>query len=156
MKKIKVFSIVLMVLSVFCLCFSSCEKKEKGLLGTSKTYKVDVKFEGTLNGYFKQVNLGGINDKGLSANLVNAETKKEISTTHLNDANYTFATSNSFTFTEKLTHLIVIISATSDIDNTENLKVSLTVYEDGKVIKTITETATSEKDVDISQTFSGN
>lgn len=158
MKVLNFFSL-LIALSVFGLSFSSCgddkDDDKGGLMGSPKTYKVEVTFEGKSDGYFKQVAFSAVNENALPVNVINADTNKELSGTHLSDDNYTFSASNSFTFTDKLAYLIVVISASSDIDNKEELQVTLTVYENGKEIKKIVETATNKKSISINQTFGG-
>lgn len=151
------FMLITALLSlVFALSSCSDDDKNDSLdIWDPGMYSVDIKFEGDINAYFKQATVQGTNTKGMPINPIDAKTGKEFNTFSFSDKNFEFGELNSFTFGEKLNFLNLGVGIGVPNDGAGDLKVTIIVRKDGKVVKTIEETATSTKDVTVTKFFGG-
>lgn len=149
------FLLAIVLLGVTVL-FSACGSDDDDIPTLEEhEYKVEITYEGDMDNYHKTSFLGGGALSSQGTNLFDDVTGKELTTNTLTDSNYTFSEYNKFSFSRKMTYLSILITATpsSLTKPTGNLKVTVKVYQDGKLIKTTESTGTPEKRVEISQQF---
>lgn len=136
--------------------FSACGSDDEVPVWEEHEYKVEIIYDGDMDGYFKQAFMGGGAPNSLETNLIDNNTGKELTTSSLSDDNYIFTKNNSFSFNKKISYLSILVRASSHSFSSNqigNLKVTVNVYQDGKLIKKTEATGTSNLNIDISQQF---
>lgn len=134
--------------------FYACGSDDNNGPSLSKeSYTVELNLEGNLDAYNKSLVVLGTSPSGGNANLID-DLGKELPTQALTDLNYTFKNNNTFTLDREVSVLGVALNVYKNYtDETGELKITMNIYNKGKLVKSLVETATETKGVDFNQYF---
>ncbi|MBK5721453.1 beta-barrel fold lipoprotein [Dysgonomonas sp. Marseille-P4677] len=154
----QLFNNYLFAMISFCvlISFSACGSDDDTPTWEEHEYKVEIIYDGDMEHYFKQASMGGGAPNSLETNLFNDITGEELTTSSLSDNNYSFSKNNRFSFNKKISYLYILVTASPDHFTSVpvgNLKITVNVYRDGKIIKTLESIGTADKKAEISQQF---
>ncbi len=146
MKKVYSKLLLLTLLTSATLMFSSCGSDDDGPAQLEpQEYKVEVIYSGDKDNYLKQVFIGGGVFNNVNTDLIDDLSGKTLPTYSLTDSNYNFSDHNRFALSKKVQYLHIQISASNRSITAGELKITIKVYRNGKVIDTIEDTANTDK-----------
>jgi len=152
----RAFSKFFVAIMVFAIAvgFSACSSDDDDNNPSDPTkggiYKVEVAFGGDYQSCFKQVSMVGVATEGTGSVDIKDGSGKVLTTTSLNDNNYTFAANNTFTLSQSCSSLILGVNVSSYVDN-KPATIKVKVYKDAGVIYEVEETVVATKTFQLSK-----
>lgn len=153
MKKICGNLILVVFLLGATLMFTACNSDDKEPSDGRSQYSVELLYEGDFDKYFNIAIFDGGGLNNLNVELIDDETGKTLPSNGLNSDTYNFKSYNKFSLSKKVSHFGFRVSAMTYEEVVGGMTVTVKVYKDGKLIDTISDTASTSKKASINKSY---